>query len=391
VLALSAVLGLALGGWFAARVNYTHDEHRRVTAVYGTSSNERPYGLTLDNGSNISFHNPPGMAVGEPIALRYDEMGRLLGTVRHGRYIAKAEQPPKAVLFLPLIAAVVFAIVAAGILVEPYWGLRTVNEGGWSLRGRIPGMTSWNMRRYASRHEAGLTTWISRDQLVAERRRMTWASSVLGLFVALWLLMIFTSPTGSILGTAILLEAVTCIPLALVGSRRHQLSKLLSRADALDRSAQGEDAEALQLVDESLMHIARLIAQLRAGPMRDSATDSFASAERACRAWRRLLDRGADIESLVKLTTDHRAQESLKRSLAECRRRTSEIQGEVEELAAAAAALVTASDDDVDEQLFRVAEAGERMALLASSLEDLGPLTGAPDDVAPSDPRRRPS
>ena len=373
-LAAAAVVGLVFGGWLASRSSHVHDEERRVTAVFLTSSNDRPYGISLDNGSNLYFHSYPGVGVGEPIGLRYDQLGRLLGTVRHGQYVAKAEQPPKVVFFIPLAAALILTAAIAWILLVPDWQLRRSMEGGWSLMGHVPGITSRRMKRYASRREAGLTTWLSRDELATERRRMTWATVVLGFFAALWLLMILTSPTGGILGTAIFLEVVTCVPLGLVGSRRHQLTKLLKRAASLDSAAQAADAEALQLVDESLMHLARLVAQLRPGPIRDSAEDSFASAERACMAWRRLLDREADIDGLVVLAGDHRARESLERSLTECRQQTRELRAQVEDLAAATAALVTASDDDVAEQVARVAAAGDRAQALASSLEDLNAL-----------------
>jgi hypothetical protein len=365
---------MAGSAWLATNADDWHEQSYIVTGL--SARPEPPYWVALSYEKWIYFHSPPGVKIGDPMVVRYDDFGRILGTTRNGRFVPRASPPTKVVFFLPAFYTSLFAGIGLWLSrAERPWSA----ESG-DARSVSTSRLAWSRRRAArmsQTHEAGLTTWASMKELSFERRRLIAGAAGLGLMFMFFVLMAFVVPTLDTVVMSVVFQVLLGFPAIFAIRRARRLGRLMRRARALGVEAQQNDASSLRAVDDSLMHLSHLVAQFRPGPVRVAAEEKFACAERASAAWRLLLNREADLESLVGLTRDSRARLSLERSLAKCRESTLDFQSSVEELAAATAELLAASDDDMTAELARLDSAGERMSLLAVSLDEVNGLERA--------------
>jgi hypothetical protein len=122
LLGLIAGAVVVLGAVVVVERNETRDVTFTVASAMMSGQEERPYGIVLDDGQQLIFRRPTGLVAGDEITVRYDRMGRLAGTVRHGEYLPRANQPSPLVFFVPLatgllLGAITVYLAAAGGLV----------------------------------------------------------------------------------------------------------------------------------------------------------------------------------------------------------------------------------------------------------------------------------
>lgn len=124
VLGLLAGAVVVLGSVVAMERSQTRDVTFTVASTMMSGQEERPYGVVLDDGEQLIFRRPTGLVAGDELTVRYDRMGRLAGTVRHGEYVPRANPPSPLVFFVPLVIGLLLAgitvyLAAAGGLIAP--------------------------------------------------------------------------------------------------------------------------------------------------------------------------------------------------------------------------------------------------------------------------------
>jgi len=362
-----AVAGILFGIWLASLRDDYHEQTYEVASLYEAPGAVLPYGVRTTSGKNIPFHNPPNVLPGDVMSERFDALGRVLGTTRNGRYIPKAVQPPKIVFFIPLL-------IGFGLLLYAALAERSAHRPLAVPGGKMSPLNSRGVRSQAA-HEPGITMWTPRHELVAERRRSYWAAGGLAFIDLMWFLMLFQAWDNSTLVLIVVLLVATTAPLVVVANRIRHISGLLRRSRSLSDEQQRADASARQVVDTALAHLARLVDQLAPGPLRESAEDGYRAAEGAGVIWRRLRTREVELRGMIDLCRSARVRTSLAKSLEECVSESADVQGMVEELAAATAQLVTSSDRDAVHNVSRLQAATERITLISQSLDDLDELS----------------
>lgn len=234
--------------------------------------------------------------------------------------------------------------------------------------------TGRRIARHRRRPKAGIVVWHSHEEVTRARRRTIWAAVTLGLVAAMWLPAFWAGDNAAT--GAVILEVFTVVPLAFVLNRFRRLNGQLRTMQALGVEEQEAAAIELGRVDDTLLRIARLTAQLPAGVPERTGKETFRTAEHASHAWRQLLLRHQEIEQLVATTRSTKARRSLEESLVACRSDAEKLEGQVEELAAALVSLVdSAQDGALAAQVARVEAAGDRVEALAHGFDTVNALS----------------
>jgi hypothetical protein len=216
--------------------------------------------------------------------------------------------------------------------------------------------------------------WQSHQEVTGARRRTIWAAVVLGLVAVMWLPVFWAGDSAATGG--VILEVFTVVPLVLVLNRLRRLNAQVRTMKALGVEEQEAAAIELRRVDETLLRIARLTAQLPPGVPERTGNETFRTAEHASHAWRQLLLRHQEIEQLLATTKSAKARRSLQESLVGCRADEERLQSQVEELAAALVSLVdSAQDVELAAQVARDETAGDRVEALAHGCDTVNELT----------------
>lgn len=112
LLLIVASAGLAVATWFTLQIGDTYERTYRVERLLRYDDDYRPYGLELTGGRQLAFRVPHGMSVDDDIGVRYDELGRIRGTVRHGRYVPLRDQPHDGLFLVPAAIALAWTVTA---------------------------------------------------------------------------------------------------------------------------------------------------------------------------------------------------------------------------------------------------------------------------------------
>lgn len=234
--------------------------------------------------------------------------------------------------------------------------------------------TPRRVAKHGGRPQAGIVVWQSHQDITGARRRTIWAAVILGLVAAMWLPAFWAGDSAAT--GAVILEVFTVVPLVLVLNRLRRLNGQVQTMKALGVEEQEAAAIELRRVDDTLLRIARLTAQLPAGVPERTGNETFRTAEHASHTWRQLLLRHQEIERLLATTKSAKARRSLEESLLECRADEERLQTQVEELAAALVSLVdSAKDGELAAQIARVEAAGDRVESLAHGFDIVNELT----------------
>jgi hypothetical protein len=215
--------------------------------------------------------------------------------------------------------------------------------------------------------------WRSHVEVTGARRRTILAAVILGLVAALWLPAFWGGDSAAAGG--VVLEVFTIVPLVLVLSRLRRLNGQVRTMKALGVEEQEAAAIELGRVDDTLLRIARLTAQLPAGVPERTGRETFRTAEHASHAWRQLLLRHHEIEQLLVTTKSPKARRSLEESLFDCRADVETVESQVEDLASALVSLVDSSrDGELAAQVARVEAVGDRVEALAHGFDTVNQL-----------------
>lgn len=219
---------------------------------------------------------------------------------------------------------------------------------------------------------AGVTTWQPRDLLVKDRRRVRIVLGFLGVLALSWL-GAFSSPATSDLVTGVvILEVFTLVPAAYLTYRSHQYTALLRRADRATEEEQTAAAEIARKQSERLWHLRRVMEWLNDGATKEAASEAVRSLEQDLPVHAALVQRQMQLRSLLALTTDPLAHESLNTTLTSCTRQLTELDHGLDQLVAAVADVVEAAGEGETSIALRpLREAAERVDILADALRHL--------------------
>jgi hypothetical protein len=108
------IVGLVIAGGGAALMRNAQTsrvEHRTALFTWRFETLEdHPYGVVVDNGKLYRFRESTALRYGDPIDVRFDGLGRVLGTTRQGIYHPKFDAPGEIV---PTVVGLVLVAVGA--------------------------------------------------------------------------------------------------------------------------------------------------------------------------------------------------------------------------------------------------------------------------------------
>lgn len=205
-----------------------------------------------------------------------------------------------------------------------------------------------------------------------------WAAGGLSAVALLWIPAFFEGVHSDAFTGAVILEVFTLIPLGLVVNRVRRLSRHLRHVRLVGIAEQEVDASELRRVDEALLRVARLTAQLPGGVPATRGLESFRALEEASHVWRRHVIRRQQIDRLLMATKGRSARAELEASLAQAREDAKRFESQVEDLAAALVALCERADDDShDRHIARLGDATDQMRFLTAALDEVNAIAPA--------------